>query len=771
MRQYLLTISSLLFGFNSFGQSLVINEVLADNSTTILDEDSEYHDWIEIYNTSGTAVSLGNIWLSDDEQNIQKWSFPNIHIEPFGYMTVFASSKDRTEGELHANFKIEEEGEALFLSNENGTIIDQILTEEVAKNRSFGRLPDGGNWFALEQTSWASSNDINDAILCSHPPGFYQANISIDLFSVMEDDLYYTLDGSIPTESSMPYKASIVLTNPDEKENIISEIPTVPEQNRYNYPDWHAPEEKIDKANVLRFRSFRNGLPVSAIKTRTFFIDHQIDSKYTLPIVSLVTDPDHLFGEEHGIYVPGLLFDAEDADWTTNYLQKGEEWEREIHFEYFDLDGTIEVAQDAGVRIHGSKSRAAPQKSLRLYARSDYGKRGFNYPFLPQKPHETFKRLLLYSPMCDLGESMLKDVIAGDIVSGLDFESQSSREAVVFINGEYWGIHIIRERVDKYFISANGGVDSDSIDFFSAQTWTDPIEGTNIEYFELLDFIEANNLSNGENYNHVKAIININNYLEYVISEMFLANYDWPGNNQKLWKPAESNVPFRWIFFDLSYAFNGSDFNMFEHCTEDESTTWPNFAGSTLLFRKLLENAEFRQDFEDKFTHLLKTQFDKISILQKANSKKQIFDPEIPRHIQRWGFPSSYSNWLESVDEDIFRFLEERPCFIQDQLIDFLALESIAFNCEGTFDEREISLGPNPNSGVFSVFNNSSAHLKGSLTLSRITGEPIYHDPHFEVFPTLSKLYDIRNLESKIYILNIQGTDFAKTIKLIVINE
>ena len=108
MRQYLLTISSLLFGFNSFGQSLVINEVLADNSTTILDEDSEYHDWIEIYNTSGTAVSLGNIWLSDDEQNIQKWSFPNIHIEPFGYMTVFASSKDRTEGELHANFKIED---------------------------------------------------------------------------------------------------------------------------------------------------------------------------------------------------------------------------------------------------------------------------------------------------------------------------------------------------------------------------------------------------------------------------------------------------------------------------------------------------------------------------------------------------------------------------------------------------------------------------------------------------------------------------------------
>ena len=159
-------------------------------------------------------------------------------------------------------------------------------------------------------------------------------------------------------------------------------------------------------------------------------------SKYEFPVISLVTEQSNFFDADSGIYVPGIHFNENSPEWTGNYCNTGREWERSMHIEFFDKDGRLGFTQDAGVRIHGGKTRIAGQKTLRLYTRKEYGKSHFNYKLLPQVENQKFKRFLLRTSMGDwTGQTIIKDVLAQDISRELNIEAQEFQPAIVFLNG------------------------------------------------------------------------------------------------------------------------------------------------------------------------------------------------------------------------------------------------------------------------------------------------------------------------------------------------
>ena len=150
---------------------IVINELMANNQSVVADQDGEYDDWIELYNTSSYDVSTGGLHLSDDHLNLLKWPIPNLVIPPNNYLIVWADSDSDQDG-LHANFKLASGGgEGLYLSYDSTAILDDLIFFNQTIDMAYGRSPNGtGNFTELSPT-FNGNNDFS-GILHEHPIDF-----------------------------------------------------------------------------------------------------------------------------------------------------------------------------------------------------------------------------------------------------------------------------------------------------------------------------------------------------------------------------------------------------------------------------------------------------------------------------------------------------------------------------------------------------------------------------------------------------------------------
>src|SRR5690625_703102 len=291
--------------------------------------------------------------------------------------------------------------------------------------------------------------------------------------------------------------------------------------------------------------------------THTYFVFPEERDKHAFPVISIVGEEDSFFGDRNGIYVPGNNY-REGRYNTGNYYQRGRNWEREISFEFFEVNGERAIAQNAGVRIHGGTSRRYAHKSLRIYARSDYGESYLNHQIFPDLPFDSYKRLILRPSSQDQGHTMFKDAFAQHLVSHLNFDTQASRPSVVYINGEYWGIHNIRERFDDRYLERTYDVSRDEIDHLEDQH--DVREGSNRHYRQMIDFVESNDLSVESNMERVKTMMDTESYLDYFSSQIYYVNFDWPHKNIQFWRSQTDYIPhappgldgrWRWMMFDM----------------------------------------------------------------------------------------------------------------------------------------------------------------------------------------------------------------------------
>ena len=200
----------------ALGQHVVINEVMAANQTTILDEDGDAPDWIELYNPGSAPVDLTRCGLSDDPADSLKWRFGNTTIPAGGHLVVFASDKNRQTPQLHTNFKISASGETLVLTDSNGVVIDRVAVPVSATDISYARTTDGGPLWGFQTPTPGSANTGGaiggwaDSIAFSHRGGFYPSALSISL-AAGDSRIFYTLDGSAPDSTATAYTAPIAI--------------------------------------------------------------------------------------------------------------------------------------------------------------------------------------------------------------------------------------------------------------------------------------------------------------------------------------------------------------------------------------------------------------------------------------------------------------------------------------------------------------------------------------------------------------------------------
>lgn len=761
------------------GQDVVINELMSDNESTIQDMDGDYKDWIELYNNSSSTINLENFSLSDDMDNLEKWVFPAVSISPNGFLLIFASGKDVVDtSELHTNFKIKQSGEAIYLSNADSDIISSVDAIHIPSDQAYACIPNGSNNYSIVNLPTPNaSNENSSGIYCSHPSGFYDQEFMLNLTGSNENiEIRYTMNGGTPTINSPLYSEPLEISNISSSQYNFSSIPTTPLDGPFQFWDyiWKVPQS-VYKSNVLRFASFEGGEMQSKIYTRTYFVDPNIEDHYTFPILSLVTDSINLFDYDSGIYVPGKYFDENGFNWwaTGNYHHRGRDWEREVHISFFEPEGTLGFETDAGMRMRGYGSAASPQKSFGIYLRDDYGLNKIDYPIFEEYNADAYKRLVFRNSGNDFIQTHFRDALLQDLIFHLDLDLQNFRPSVVFLNGEYWGLHGIRQKYDKHYFKYHFDIEEDNINILGI--CGDIEEGDNSAYDELIEDIEELDMSLESSYQFVKDHIDIQNFMDFQIAEIYYANYDWPCNNFKIWKTNAPGSKWRFLIYDLDMSFAAEDLSSYETSSLEHATTvgneWPYCSCSSFLLRKLLENEGFKNEFINRFSHHLQTTFNTEVVLDRIDEFVQSFLPEMDEHIARWNYPSDINQWYQYI-ETMREFAKKRPCFMGDEIIRFFDLDNFDFEClANTYNEASILMAPNPSGGELFLFNNLSQDYFGEIRIYSIDGQLVYEKDDFALEIGVRKYIDVSRLRNGTYLFNYYGNGFSEKRKLLIVKQ
>jgi len=538
---------------------------------------------------------------------------------------------------MHTNFKIGADGEQIYLVSPQNQVVDKTDSIALPSNISSGRKPDGtGLWYYFDDPTPGKLNTTQSfdsisaqQIVFSPVGGVYASSMAVTLTAKPGDVIYYTTDGKEPTQQSMVYSRPIT----------------------------------IAKSTALRAKVFiTNSLSLSP-SVQTYIIENR---DITLPIVSITTDPYNLFDWNYGIYELGPNAESSNPNFGANFWM---DWERPINFEYFNAEGTKVFQSAGGTKIFGAWSRANAQKSMALYARNSYGTNSFNYPFFKERNLNKYHSLVLRNSGNDWGNTTFRDPLMTGLVNELDLERQAYQPTVVYINGEYWGMLNLREKVNEEFLADHhSGADADKIDLL--QNDGEALEGTAEHYQDMMSYIATSDMTNTAVYEEVKTRMEVINYIDYQITQIYIDNEDWPGNNIKFWRPQTETGRWRWILYDTDFGFGigyctlgaaGYNNNTIAFALEPNGPGWPNPAWSTLLFRSLVKNAAFKSEFINRFADRINYDFEPTRVNHLIDSLKGNIAEEMPYHIARW---NHIWNWDSNV-ERLKTFAIQRPNYMR----------------------------------------------------------------------------------------------------------
>lgn len=590
---------------------------------------------IQVHNFNSSSSDLTCIPFFTLGRNSHSGSAPTI-----------AEEIDLPLSILHSNFKISSNGETILMTDSDSVLVDSIYTGILQSDVSIGRINDGENYGLFLEPTPAETNGeesvlgvLND-ITFSQESGFYNLAILPVSITTSDEDaaIYYTLDGSEPTINSILYTNNPIL---------------------------------ISENRVLRATSFKANWISSPIKTATFILE---SGDNNFPTIFLSTNPDNFFDFNTGIYEMGPNASQDYPHFGANFW---EDWEKPIFLEVLETDGTY-FSAPAGVKIFGGWSRGQSQKSLSLFARSQYGASEFNYRFFPDLELEDFQSLVLRNSGNDWNFTMLRDGFMTSIFHDVDLDVQSYRPMLVYLNGEFWGLYNLREKVNEHFIAGHHPVDPDEIDLIEVQTAN---EGSIDDYDELLDYVTQSDMTDPIVFDSLSKWIDIDNHIDYNIAQIFIDNRDWPGNNIKYWRPQQNDGLWRWILYDTDFGFGipwngqGYDYNTLLFALEENGPGWPNPPYSTFLLRKLFENSDYRDRFVNIFCDRLNTVFKSAFLNGRINEMASYIQDIIPFHRGKW--PNSAQDWNYHI-EILENFANNRSLYVRQHLSSFFNLSSPA---------------------------------------------------------------------------------------------
>ncbi len=511
-----------------------------------------------------------------------------------------------------------------------------------------------------------------DLVTFSKNGGFYEDSFELALDCNASYHIHYTVNGSTPTSQSELYASPLWL---DETLYSKSNIYTVQTANDELF---YAPES-VQHCITLRAAAFDDeGRRVGSVVTQSYFIRSLGCDTHDLPVMAISADSLELFDYERGILVPGAHFDPADPYWTGNFYQSGREWERLVNVEFYEPSDNSGINQQAGLRTHGGTSRRQTQKGLKIYARDEYGKKRFKHKFFESIPNESFKHLVMKPFSYQWFNYGIQDDICNRMAANLDVESIASRPMVLFINGEYWGIYYLKEKPDAHYLEDHFG--NEDTEYNVVSNWYGyQVDGDTTGFVEMMRWVKDCDLTQEEQYARINEMIDVSSFIDYYCLELFIANNDWPANNMRCYQLDDGM--WRWIFYDGDDALHDSEFDVFDNATSLLNLGWPTDSQSTLMFRKLLENEDFKFLFFNRFIELIATELSYAVTKPYFDDAAAMVRAEVPAQSERFGLPLNLRQWEYDISF-VDRFLQQRVQDMESRIAVFFSLgeNTLAFN-------------------------------------------------------------------------------------------
>ena len=497
--------------------------------------------------------------------------------------------------------------------------------------------------------------------------GFYNGD-SIKVEISNEDPeavIYYTLDGSNPTENSKIYTNFIILKDKSFEDNFYSNK-TINVTFDRNY----VPKEKVKKANIIRAMAKLSNGTLTPIISRTYFVGLNRKELYgDVPIISIITDPANLFDYEKGIYVHGKFYDEwvkEDPENVNkqafykkgNYNIKGRESERLASIEYFPVDESKEgFNENVGIRIAGAISRGFIQKSLRVFFRKEYGKKNLKYELIPGNKRSDgqgivnkYKSFTIRNGGNDYEYAKIRDKTLQDLISNRNLETQQGEVIVLFLDGEYWGVYILIEYYEKHYISNNYDIDDDNVIIIKNSKMKAGDDNDQILYAKAVNYIYDGDMSIPSNYKQACEYLDIDNFIWYTAFNIYIGNKDsvFKANNWAMWRvrnPVENvtNADGKWRFlaFDTEMSSglfaDDTDYNNIILTDIFNQTLIMSKCIGTRLLNSLLKNSIFKNMFINALCDIRNIDFEANRVYEYIDKLNSIIEPIMPDNFIRFG--------------------------------------------------------------------------------------------------------------------------------------
>lgn len=614
---------------------VVINEYSAANFDFVYDNYNDREDWIEIYNAGTAPVDISGYWLSDKDDDPMRWAFPvGTTIDAGEHILIWASGRDEAGGgNYHTSFKLSQtKQEYVVLSDPSGNILDmQWIETPNQQNHSFGRLTDGGEDWGVFTTPTPGSANVGGysgytVVSIDTEPGYYSGSVSV----VMSTDdfhntIHYTTDGSTPTAASPVYSTPVNLTT----------------------------------TTVIRARAISTLPDVTPgfVQTSTFFVN----TTHTVDILSISGD-------------------------ELETLLNGTQIEPIGHIELFTAEG-VRVAQCLGeYNKHGNDSWAYPQRGLDYISRDQLGfGNALEHQIFKNKDRDEFKRIIIKGGANDNypfedGGAHIRDAYVQSLsqIADLRMDERTYHPCVMYVNGKYWGVYEIREKVDDidftdhYYDQGDG-----EVNFLKTWggTWVE--YGTNTGWIALRDFILSNDMTDPANYEYVKERYNVGSLIDYFLMNSYVVCSDWLNWNTAWWhgtNPAGDKKKWRYVLWDMDAVFG--HYTNYTGIPDQSFNADPCFAemlnnpggqGHVPIWNALLQNEEFFSDYINRYADLASTYFSCEFMQAHLDSLIQIIEPEMPAQIERWG--GTMAEWQSNV-QDIRDFIDDRCAIMNAGILD-----------------------------------------------------------------------------------------------------